>query len=66
MVWIAFDDTLRRSRYSSAQDRDRWRREWADYVGLGDADLIWRKRAAARRLAKEILEKEYGKFGMEE
>ncbi|CAN0336374.1 unnamed protein product [Pylaiella littoralis] len=53
LIWVGLDDTLKRSRYTSAKQRDRWRGEWAD-VCRGDGDAVWRKRAAARSRARRL------------
>eukprot|EP00752_Nemacystus_decipiens_P005501 g4979.t1 len=46
LIWVGLDDSLRRSRSTSAKQRDRWRGQWADAC-RGDGDAVWRKRAAA-------------------
>ncbi|CAM9101967.1 unnamed protein product, partial [Hapterophycus canaliculatus] len=53
LVWVGLDDTLRRSRDTSARQRDRWRGQWAD-VCRGDGEAMWRKRAAARSRARRL------------
>ncbi|CAM9356829.1 unnamed protein product [Ectocarpus sp. 8 AP-2014] len=53
LVWVGLDDTWRRSRNKSAKQRDQWRKQWAD-VCRGDGDAIWRKRAAARAMARRL------------
>ncbi|CAM9339298.1 unnamed protein product [Ectocarpus sp. 12 AP-2014] len=53
LVWVGLDDTWRRSRNKSAKQRDQWREQWAD-VCRGDGDAIWRKRAAARAMARRL------------
>lgn len=65
LAWVAVDDTLRGWRYDAAKERDGWRREWASYVSLEDSDVVWRKRASARRRARELvsLEDELGSGG---